>query len=803
VLKGLASRHRNSLTIQELISSREGDRWWDENGSDVNLTLDLRDKSSPGYKKWTEMKARLPKLRERNKSRSFFDSLVESRAFCPTGEGGGILNTCGKDDGGPSSEFGERLDVFERRPSSDKSGGGVADSPKESLQWTSGKPIPDAFETVVAASPVTRDDSGNIKTEVFKPSDISSFAGQEFVSPEACGRYLAETTAQTRGPAIDSKKPLSEDASAFLVESMVQQVQSAEARGYTPAFYSQEERRMQIEAYSQIHPILRGGRTASGACIGQEDAEGNCTQGESITPEGEFLFRAVQALLSPQASPMPNMQRADEVLTNFFENPDPEKAALGAGSVAGNASKVAKANLARLQAVIDKVGLTEAARIFGEPPMRAGDLDDFFEEKIGLKGFKAGGYSVDEVVPVFSVFGPKVGPFFANNNGDLDALTADVWFSRTWGRLTGELVQETNPNLAKDHADVLSRRMRYVTDEDLAGTNREAFTAAVEQMKKSGEIPASVAAWSEARAKRYGKEGFNKGVKGVRDREVARLSIAIQNNLVSTLDDPGTTVRRSNMIDVIKEVSLRTGHPPAFVQDLLWQDEQDIWAAAGARTSTDVGEASLFSTGIDKMVADPMIRFPIRKAAEAAKKKSTSSKARKRSLDAGFGEDEGSAALGAGWLEQLSFDMETEDVSPEEFAEAFVEFSASRKNDLDFDAIADLIFESRSAGKHVFSVANAPQHGYACLGFDAKLPEEVRAALPESISHCETLIDLHVTSEGRDWWSQNGRRLDVSVDLTDSEAPQSRMFDRFARDGRHPSWDDIIEEGILDDYGDA
>lgn len=794
VLKALASRHRNSLTLQELISTREGDRWWDENGDDVNLTLDLTDRQSLGYKRWEKMKARLPQLKKRNETREFFDALVEMRdADCGRTPDGkfGDNNKCQEDGDGDSAA------------TATAEGGRVGEPASSSAKWKPGDAIPDAFEAVSAAKPVSRDESGNIVSDVFDKKDISPFAGQQFVSPIACGRYLAEMTARTRGEAIDSRKPLSEESFSFLVESMVQQVQSAESRGYTPAFYSDEERRSQIEAYSKIHPILRGGRTASGLCIGQEDEDGNCVQGDSITPEGEFLFRAVQAMTSPQASPLPNMQRADEVLTNFFENPDPNKAALGSGSVAGNAAKVAKANLSRLQKIIDKVGLTEAANIFSQPPVRAGDIDEFFEKQLGLKGFKAGGYSVDQVVPVFSVFGPKVGPFFANNTGDLEALTADVWFSRTWGRLTGELVQETNPKLATKHADVLSRRMRYVTDEDLGGTSREDFESSVEQMRKTGEIPASVEAWSEARAKRYQKEGFNKGVKGVRDKEVARLSVAIQNNLVSTLDDPGTTVRRSNMIDVISEVSRRTGHPPAFVQDLLWQDEQDIWAAAGARTSTDVGEASLYSTGINKMVADPMVRFPVKKAAEADKKKSKSSKARKRSIDVESRDYEDDIDSGRGWIEQLSFDMETEDVSPDEFADAFIEFAASlpRSNDPEdrsaLESAANAVIERRSAGETTVVMPQAGTSGLHVMGFDAEIPSDLAETLPETLSHCKTLLDLHVSSEGRSWWEQNGREIDVSIDLN---GVQGRVFDAFVA-GKEFS--DILEEGILDDYGEA
>jgi hypothetical protein len=296
-------------------------------------------------------------------------------------------------------------------------------------------------------------------------------------------------------------------------------------------------------------------------------------------------------------------------------------------------------------------------------------------------------------------------------------------------------------------------------------------------------------------------------VKGARDKEVARLSIAILKNLVSTLDDPGTAGRRSNMIDVIKEVSLITGHPPAFVQDLLWQDEQDIWAAAGARTATDIGQASLFSAGIDKMVADPMIRYPIKKAAEAAKKKT---KAKKRSLDVyseGSVDDVGSDR---GWIEQIAFDMETQDISPEQFADAFVKFAASRED----GDVADLMFgskeprsaltaakrtviERRSAGQTTVTMPKAGRQGLYVMGFDGKIPYDLAKTLPETLSHCKTLMDLHVSDGGSEWWGKNGRDIDVSIDLN---GVQGRVFDGFAS-GK--PFEEIIEEGILDDYGNS
>jgi HK97 family phage portal protein len=98
-------------TVQELISTPEGDRWWNENGTSLRMTLDLKDKSSEGYRRYKSSLALARRLKKRN----------ENRAFCPTGEGGGVDNSCAANVDGPSS------------------GAVVADSPslKQHSQFTS------------------------------------------------------------------------------------------------------------------------------------------------------------------------------------------------------------------------------------------------------------------------------------------------------------------------------------------------------------------------------------------------------------------------------------------------------------------------------------------------------------------------------------------------------------------------------------------------------------------------------------------------------------------------------------------
>jgi hypothetical protein len=752
--RAIKEKKAGSLSIQALYETKEGQDWWESNGGPMQMEMSVGDKKSLGWRRFTSMKDKLTRRSVSNdeyfawldfewrsiaavvmaEHRAYCEAAAESRDDCGRTSDGkfGPQNDCAKEDGAAAPEGKQKSGKTKGKDSAKKS-----EPAREPLRWSPGSQHPDYFDAVRQSPPVTISADGKVSSSVYSQDDISPFAGKQYASPEAVGRYLTGLTSESRGRVIDSHSELSGEDFEFLASALSQQVESAKSRGHTPAFYSPEELRKQIDDYSQLHPVLKGGKTASGTCIGKLDADGNCIETDSITPEGEFLFRAVQALTSPQANPWLNMQRADDALTHFLTEPDPAKARLENAPVGGNVMQVTRGNLTRLQAVIDKVGLTGAADLFNGPPMRAGDIEKFFEDNLGLEGFTPGGYAVDEMVPMFAIFGPKVGPFFANNNGDYESLTADVWFTRTWGRLTGELISQTSPELAKSHATELlaSSRMKFILEQDLDGTTVEEMKSALEVMKKTGEIPATVQGWAESRFKRYGKEGFNKGTKGVRNQEVARLSRRILKNLIKVNDQPETTVQRSNMIKVMREVASRTGLPQAFCQDLLWQDEQDIWGAAGARTFTDVGEPSLYSTGIEQMVRDPSTRLPVKKAAELAKTKKP--KKAKRSL---YGESEESdEVLSIGDFEQLFYEDDMQDVSPEQFADAVSDLLSS-ETAVQSRNFAALDFGQRMASAIVGQIASS-------IGFRAFCPTGDGGGVDNSCSASDSSPQLHVSSE--------------------------------------------------------
>jgi hypothetical protein len=265
-------------------------------------------------------------------------------------------------------------------------------------------------------------------------------------------------------------------------------------------------------------------------------------------------------------------------------------------------------------------------------------------------------------------------------------------------------------------------------------------------------------------------------------------------NQTRVLKAPSTTVMRANMIRVMKEASARTGVPVAYLQDILWQDEQDAWGTLGSRTTTVPGEPSLYSTVIKKLVDDI-------KSGRPAKEEKPSRRKGKRSYDELDLDEEETGYLSdyKGGIEQALFDEAVHEVDADTFAEIAIDFLRRYQPESRsaIESARDVVVELRSAGLTKIVMQNAGREGLHVMGFDADIPKDIAETLPETLSHCKTLLDLHVSSEGRSWWEQNGREIDVAIDL---EGVQGQIFDGFAT-GK--TFSDIIEEGILDDYGNS
>lgn len=710
---------------------------------------------------------------------------VESRGDCK-----------GRD---PDGRFGEGNDCQGGGGSSSGKGSDTKTKAGDSPAKPSGSPRTvgtDVAQGVISSPPTTRSPDGKaIVSSPFAKEDTYKFAGREFVSTVAAGKYLSDKQTEARGEVINSGKPLSDADRAYVSDSHVQQVQQATSLGIKPVFYTPEERQRQIDEYARIEPKVLGGRAKAGFEVSPENAD--------------FLFRAVQALTSSNATPFANMQRTDAVLNKFFNDDGRISTATSFGVTGAAISK----SLSRLQAVVDILGkrtdgsidvakgLDGARDLFVGRTMRVSDFQNFFRSSLGTEGggkWKPNNFLVDQEVPVFCTFGPKFGCFFANNTGDPNHLTADIWATRTWGRVTGELLQEAKPDKAKKQAKELLKVVKSANQSQLHGVDGDQLVASLKKMAATGEIDDVVRGWSSSRLRHYASTDYSekRGTGG----KLNKLAKNVAENDLSLMGDPGSGKRRANMIKVYSDIQKKTGLPVAYAQDVLWQHEQDAYAALGAKTATEIGKLSFYSDEIKRIADDPTYRLgKIKKERRDESAEET-----------GYYDD-----YERGGRDDLLYWEMTSHLSDEEFARLVVGLTtapATLRPDPDTKTLADaptspdsLVESLRSIEPARVILRAAPEcrSVWPRMGFDAKIPAELRATLPESLSHATTLLDLHATREGAAWWQENGTDIDVEIDLRDTSSPQMKVLDRCMNaEGRDLSevWEEIWESDDLDDY---
>jgi hypothetical protein len=107
----------------------------------------------------------------------------------------------------------------------------------------------------------------------------------------------------------------------------------------------------------------------------------------------------------------------------------------------GDKTRAIENNLLKFHSLTEKHGVEETAKRL-DKKMTVSQWNQAFRNDPKLRGLK--GETLPEVdgtpdqkVSGWSTFGPKIGSFINNLNGDYSTLTADLWYSRTWNRLLG------------------------------------------------------------------------------------------------------------------------------------------------------------------------------------------------------------------------------------------------------------------------------------------------------------------------------------------------------------------------------
>ena len=157
------------------------------------------------------------------------------------------------------------------------------------------------------------------------------------------------------------------------------------------------------------------------------------------------LFKIAVAITSNGNKVDQNFKEADRVYRYYKENGEFDtKRSLG------TQSSSIKSTFRLVNKALQKMTVAEFTE-FLTTKMQAGELR--YIAKDGRKTPLVGGHTVDTEVYGASIFGPKIGNgFFMNLYGAYEMLTMDRWFIRTYGRLTGTLIQRDKAAIRRARA---------------------------------------------------------------------------------------------------------------------------------------------------------------------------------------------------------------------------------------------------------------------------------------------------------------------------------------------------------------
>lgn len=205
-------------------------------------------------------------------------------------------------------------------------------------------------------------------------------------------------------------------------------------------------------------------------------------------------------------------------------------------------------------------------------------------------GFKGVTFPEGELAPGSIVLGPKIGgAFFQNLEGNMGRSTIDLWYRRTFGRATGE-VMISSPELAASRAT----RLQEAATTPQARALLKTYTgdeALPEDPEAMSEVAAQVFnGWSRDQAE-LGK-AYATGISSEAD-EFHRAARGYNKLTNEPVDGPSDIERRvidagaGRAVEILQDAGYDA--TPADLQALLWYWEQRLWKRSGVDldSSTD------------------------------------------------------------------------------------------------------------------------------------------------------------------------------------------------------------------------
>lgn len=273
------------------------------------------------------------------------------------------------------------------------------------------------------------------------------------------------------------------------------------------------------------------------------------------------FFTAIIAITSDGAKVQENFRSAVRIYGAFRES-----GTVAAAEGIGNIRNSYAGNLAILQDIVTQKG-PAALRDLLLTELTVSELKKLAKEN-GIDIGAASKMQADMTVPYAAVaFGPKLGAFYANLMGHTGYLTMDRWWSRTFNRLRGQLLEVPT----------------------------EAGIARVRQLLiDAGADPADVASDEQVLAATVAPHDAYAAKKFKNGTELEKAANTLYKAAFENLQDvPWGAKDRAFMVEVTKatQAALKkrgVAMTIADIQAVLWYYEKRLYGKLGARQSKDI-----------------------------------------------------------------------------------------------------------------------------------------------------------------------------------------------------------------------
>ena len=239
----------------------------------------------------------------------------------------------------------------------------------------------------------------------------------------------------------------------------------------------------------------------------------------------------------------------------------------------GNAAQAINKGLAAYNQLAGKVGEERLLKFMGTK-FETGQIER-------MLGLKVGGEWKPTPVRGAAILGPKIGNgFFSNLNGYFDALTMDRWLMRTWGRMTGTLLDVTAKDIDKSRKKLVSKIANMSKDE------RSAMSRVIGMPIKAGMTRSQVDAIAKASQKASMKKDKRELMMAAEATNEFRKAANLHHMTMDGQKEAPSGPAERNWIRAVFQDALEKLQEGGYdmtmsdLQALLWYPERRLYDAA-------------------------------------------------------------------------------------------------------------------------------------------------------------------------------------------------------------------------------